>query len=336
MTGGAGIILWLVIWTGMVMLFDSFIGLTLWRQLQASHFPQTQGVITHSEIARKSGSDGSTYIAEISFEYEVNGEKHEGDTYRFGAVATSNRGDARKITQRFKKGASVPVYYDPAYPDRAVLIVGLEGGDLFLLTFMLPFNAVMVGGWFAVVRYWLIRGDGPGGLRRSDEPGRIGLRFIPSHPLISAIIAAGVGGFISMFIIAFSRGFNPSIELMRVVWFSIGCVALLAMSIHKIRNLRHPWMLELDPARRILLLPSRAHGDPISFDQVRSIDVRESGHSGNGIYTYYPVVQYVDRLGKDQFAWLPVLASRERATEFVEWLRESVGLKQPANVAVKS
>ncbi len=88
----------------------------------AAHWPQTQGRITRSETvaAQARHAAPSTRRLVIHYEYEVGGQRHQGERVGIGEVVA---GDARipELLKRYRLNARVPVYYDPKSPGKAVL-----------------------------------------------------------------------------------------------------------------------------------------------------------------------------------------------------------------------
>lgn len=101
------------IWTSVVGGFDAFMGVNMYRQTQAKGFPMVQGSILTSEVESSSSRDGTTYRAEVSFQYEVDGISHTSDTYRFGAMGTSSESAANSVVEQYPSGKVVDVHYNP-------------------------------------------------------------------------------------------------------------------------------------------------------------------------------------------------------------------------------
>lgn len=92
---------------------------------RAANWPMTLGHIVHSRTAaaRRDRSDGSTQIgniADVEYTYSVGGVEHRGTRIGIGAEP-SNSAQVETALARYIAGRSVPVYYNPANPDEAVL-----------------------------------------------------------------------------------------------------------------------------------------------------------------------------------------------------------------------
>lgn len=88
----------------------------------AAAWPETSGTIITSEVDREYGDDSdATYSAGIVYTYEVDGKSYKGNRIAYASNGYSSAADAQVVCDRFPVGATVPVYYDPAKPNKAVL-----------------------------------------------------------------------------------------------------------------------------------------------------------------------------------------------------------------------
>ncbi|HKL22795.1 MAG TPA: DUF3592 domain-containing protein [Tichowtungia sp.] len=88
---------------------------------------EAPGIVVYSEIDRSRNSDGKTmYSATIEAEYIVGGETYVTDRLNAGGkTSSSSRDSARKVIQRYPKGKTVPVFYNPDDYGDAVLEPGV-------------------------------------------------------------------------------------------------------------------------------------------------------------------------------------------------------------------
>ena len=70
-------------------------------------------------------SRGTTYEAEIRYQYQVDSAAYENDVLRFGQVSFGWKSGARADVRRHPRGSDT-VYYDPAAPQNSVLEPGLH------------------------------------------------------------------------------------------------------------------------------------------------------------------------------------------------------------------
>jgi hypothetical protein len=123
---GPRMFLWLFMVIGVVAIGCS--AWTMLRSIQCAHWPTAEAVIQSADMARHSADKGGdTYSANLSYEYQVAGVRYQGTRLAFGAMTASPE-YAQGILQRYPVGKKVPVHYDPANPELAVLETGLHGG----------------------------------------------------------------------------------------------------------------------------------------------------------------------------------------------------------------
>lgn len=97
------------------------------RAKRARHWPVTPGTITVSRTARRWGLGngiwmaGLWYVPEVSYRYEVAGEKYSGRRVFLSDTGFSQLRRARDVIARYPRGADVAVRYDPTKPKRSCL-----------------------------------------------------------------------------------------------------------------------------------------------------------------------------------------------------------------------
>ncbi len=112
-------------------------------------WPSVQGVILDSRIAINHGDDSTTYGADVSYRYAVEGHKYKGDKVTVSEMSTSSQTRASKIVQRYPIGKKVPVYYNPKESEDSVLETGLSDGSwllpgIGLLFFIVPLIILII------------------------------------------------------------------------------------------------------------------------------------------------------------------------------------------------
>ena len=126
--------------------------LRVWRGRRTLTWPQTPGVITHSQVLTVPGLRGSLRAAaDIRYQYVANGRTLTGETVglREGLGTTSEDGPG--LVRRYPKGASVTVWHDPRQPDRAVLQPGASSQDVFVLSILVMATiGLLIGLWYVV------------------------------------------------------------------------------------------------------------------------------------------------------------------------------------------
>jgi Protein of unknown function (DUF3592) len=104
-------------------------------------WPQTTGRVTKTELLESGRVLDETYEAVIHFSYTV------GDTTYTGrdSTACEFKSQARQIIGRHPRGATVPVYYDPAQPAQGVLEQTLDTAEV------ISGISLLVGGIFGYI-----------------------------------------------------------------------------------------------------------------------------------------------------------------------------------------
>jgi hypothetical protein len=154
------------------------IGLYSRQKVKASQsWPSAPGRVLGSGVETSSGSEGGTvYRPVIRYSYMVGGQEYHNNRRVFGDTTSSgDRRGAERTAARFVVGSAVPVYYNPANPQDAVLerksgVAGLMfgiGGLLLLLGCGLPvcglvlyFNSLVIPIPPSSLLPWLITNTG--------------------------------------------------------------------------------------------------------------------------------------------------------------------------------
>jgi hypothetical protein len=133
------------------------VGQCLARRADAPRsWPRTEGVVTTNYVTTVEARDtktGHTYdrtMHVLEYAYEVDGRAYTNDLFAFGVVSTPLEDDGR-----FLEGAKVPVYYDPADPGTAVLVVDVE--DPAPTFRWVGIGTMLLGTPFAYLAYRLAR-----------------------------------------------------------------------------------------------------------------------------------------------------------------------------------
>jgi hypothetical protein len=327
----AGLIglVFVLFWSGLTGVADFFVGRDILRQCATYGFAATEGTITKSEVTEHRGSKGSTnYRWHLGYTYLVGDQRIEGDRYRF--QSSDDRGDANKLSERFPVNSRPTVYYDAADPSRAVLLRGLEGRDLFIPMFLMPFNLVALVGWSVIFATCFRRNVHfeTGGVRVRDDG--LELRaFVPDHSALFVFGAAIFGmSFAMIFVVGFMTGFEPSLEVMIGVWGVIFAVAIWFALPRLIRDRRGLSDLIIDRFGKRLTLPI-THGRKEQLEipfaalvSTRVKEVRTKGSKGRTNFSYH-VMLSAQNVGKDQCVWQSTDA--EKAERFATWLKGAVG-----------
>jgi hypothetical protein len=105
----------------------SFLGAKMISEAASSkEWPSVRGTIKSSYLERRKGGTRAHFRPKIVYEYRVKGRKYVGQRIRFGQDIEVFIAADRKITERYPKGASVRISYNPVQPSQAVLEPGVN------------------------------------------------------------------------------------------------------------------------------------------------------------------------------------------------------------------
>ena len=133
-------------WSLLTLTFDGFAGYAIVQQLRTFSFVEEQGIVLESRVVTNHDSDGDTYRPFVRYEYVIGDERFESEVVRY-AQSSSSDSFAKDFVRAHPVDSPVAVFYSAANPQDSVLLRGLQGSDLFLPMFLIPFNLVMIGGW---------------------------------------------------------------------------------------------------------------------------------------------------------------------------------------------
>ena len=248
-----------IFWSVLTLVFDGFTLVPAVRQLRALTFSSTPGTIISSTVISRDDSDGTTYGVAMQYRYFIRDQEYNGDRFRYDRSTSSDCAWANLAVAERPPGTEVKVFYNPANPQDAVLVPGLQGSDLFQMAFMTPFNLVMLGlwaaGWGLVRRKWFKRMAG--GVRITTNLRRTRARLTQFSAVASGLATLGLLSFLSIFVVGFfAGGFHPSLRTMLLTWGLI-CLGSLAVGLWQgVRTLAGKYDLVIDELNRSIELPA--------------------------------------------------------------------------------
>jgi hypothetical protein len=132
----------IAVWAGFIFVID---GVVLWNMRKASisaTWPSTPGIVTKSEL--QSVGKRSKKL-DLEYRFFANGERFQGTRYWYGSSSPRDRIWA-DIHAELPVSSPVMVYYDPAAPhEAAVLVPGVRPSDFYILFVLAPFT-LLAGG----------------------------------------------------------------------------------------------------------------------------------------------------------------------------------------------
>jgi uncharacterized protein DUF3592 len=97
--------------------------LDIYRGHRSHSWKSATGVIVRSFVAKGHGDD-ATHTPVVVYRYRVGDVEHESKRIGVG-IGSMGHSEARSRVDRYKAGATVPVFYDPEAPAEAVLERGI-------------------------------------------------------------------------------------------------------------------------------------------------------------------------------------------------------------------
>lgn len=130
----------------------AFLFQTIGWRLVSHRWPTVSGTIIGAEIRVTPDSDHrSFYEAVVRYAYIVRNQRYEASQADITSVSTS-RDLAQTVIARYPVGSSVPVYYDPQTPQRALIDRSIRPHHLFgLLLAGLVIPLLLAGGLLAIL-----------------------------------------------------------------------------------------------------------------------------------------------------------------------------------------
>jgi Protein of unknown function (DUF3592) len=99
---------------------------------QSPSWPSIEGEIAHSAVQQETNTTATgystTYKADISYRYKVNGTNYSSTKVSHVTLSTSATSRAQGIVQKYPDKSRVQVYYNPSDPSEAVLEPGNTDG----------------------------------------------------------------------------------------------------------------------------------------------------------------------------------------------------------------
>lgn len=336
------LLLFILVWSAFTLMFDGMILQGLARQTLATFYPHAPGTITHSQVVERGNSDGdgTLYGFEVRYAYEVDGRRYEGTRYRYASWSSSDRAMAADAVRRFPVGARVPVFHHPEAPADAVLVTGVQGHDLYMLLFMNPFNLVMLTGWYGV---WSV-------LRKKEEDpvgafpraGRVHVRLQGMGVRAAGLLAFGGTSFVSIFVVAFMTGGDPSLPFAVLTWAAVIAVGVLFARKQRAKLDSGDYDLIVDELNRRLSLPAgpgREERLDVPWSQVKSVMVEKrtrTDSDGDTLTVWCPTVVLTGAQGESRSEALIEWSEENKATALVDWLESRLRLRGAGDRARRS
>ncbi len=322
-------LLLLAIWSGAVLAGDYVVLETSTRQFLAGWFAATKGEIVRSQLGQgmlnRRGFD-------MEYCYTVNGADYTGHRYRFDD--RNGAFDYEAVIKRFPSGSRRMVYFDPANPADSVLSPGLDGCDLLLGLFAIPFNVVTFAVWVSAIRSRRDRGrPAPaGGVRIFQRKGETRVRLADFSAAAAGFFGLAAAAFAAAMVVVFAAGFVPGLRLMSTVLMMVGAAGVAAFLWTALRHLSGRYDLRIHEASQTLLLPpTGGRKEPLLVPRGEMVAVsmrRRASPSPSGQYfSYVPALERAALNAQPQSLELVNWGWREgKARALAGWLSQELGV----------
>lgn len=326
--GGLFAVVWIGGWSAGTLLFDVMFVRGAWKQYASQSWSEVQGKVVHSAVKTHSDSDGTSYSLELNYEYSVGNFTYRGtkDTElpntMFGSSSVQNR------VSELPKGKSVPVYYDPRDPTKAVLVRGITVRDIaglsFMAMFMTPFNLVMLGSWYGVWT-WMT-----GGFKRATPPrvqtfengAELRIRLPHTTPFAWALIGLLAGSFGGIFVLAGANALTGRPEVNLIGWAVVLAIASIAY-LRRAKQLEDGrYDLIVDGLRRNIVIPpadEKRETLTIKADELKGVTVERDetkDSDGDKVVKFTPTLMY----GDHQRVRVITVSAEDEAETLATWL----------------
>lgn len=214
------LIFFALFWSAITLLFDVVMVKDALARLASLRFQPVPCVILASEVERNDDGEDTSYGARIRFSYTVAGRTYESDQVYAGTKSSGGSRRAHTLVSIYAAGVQTNAYVKPGEPEQAVLRRGFRGNELFMALFMTPFNLVMLGLWGWILHAWHTAKHPPvaGGAKIVETPEGKRVRPPATPPVLAAVIALGAVCFVSIFVVAFTKGEHAPLSYIGPVW----------------------------------------------------------------------------------------------------------------------
>ena len=319
----------LATWTAWLVTGDYVVLETSTRQVLATRFATTTGEIMRSDLGygavRRRGLD-------VGYSYVVNGAKYTGLRYRYDD--RNGAFDYKAVIDAFPPGSRQTIYYNPANPADTVLSPGLDGCDLLLTLFAIPFNVVTVMIWGAALRARrdFSRTAPAGGVRIIQHDGETRVRLADFSPLAAGFLGLAAAAFAAVFPLVFAAGFAPNLHVMFGVLILVAAAGVAAYLWMAQRHLSGRYDLRIDAASQSLLLPrTGGRKEPLRVPRSEIVAVsmhRRVSHNPSGQhFSYVPALDCAGLQTEPKLLDLINWGWTEgKASAFADWLSQQLAV----------
>lgn len=116
----------------LICFLSAFFKLKRYKAMQT--WPNVYGTITESTVRVAKSNDGSvglinpflTIFPEVFYEYTHREQNYTNSSISINSLSFSNLNKAEKFIEKYPKGESIQVYYDPSKPEKSYLDITIK------------------------------------------------------------------------------------------------------------------------------------------------------------------------------------------------------------------
>ena len=129
----------LLIYFALIIGLIYFLMFSLPQAFESKDWPETQAIVTNSEIKRLAPKKGSApkYHPVIEYQYSVSGIQYQSNRINIHDHYTTGSKRAQEITTLYPVDSTVRIYYNPTRPEQAVLNNGVRQGQFITIVFFI-------------------------------------------------------------------------------------------------------------------------------------------------------------------------------------------------------
>ncbi|MEO1129936.1 MAG: DUF3592 domain-containing protein [Planctomycetota bacterium] len=325
----------------LILFVNGYAIYSIWRGAQTETWSPVQATILASDVLVEDDPEqGPMYIADVSYRYLVNGFPYTSDRIQVGYVVRTNLGyrASKALSEQYPAGSQRQVFVNPSDPADAVLRRGVHASMPFVLLFMTPFNALVLGGAAAAGTAGLrtLRRAVPSataGMRVRREHDRTSMCLRKAPALFSGLLWVGATGFFLIFPIVFTNGFDPPPIMSYSGLALAGLAGLLGWTRMHWRMRAGRYDMVLDLRTKSLHLPrveGRRKPRLLRFEDIRAFEVNvKSTTAGTSSEQRFTVDARHVEDGREVFVLVRRFQSRHDAVAIKRWLIDETGIDAP-------
>jgi|GEM_PF-1335195 len=320
-----------VIWWGMVSLLDHAILTGVWNQWKAQQtYIAAIATVLSSDVKETDGDEGTSYKPHITYELDVEGTLYRSERTKF-AAQPSGRRTARAIVRDHPAGESITVYHDPMNPSRAVIFPEVTGADIAHVVFVIPFNVAGLGMLFTCISGLRSGIQRPAGNTLIADDGVVARLQLSDAKAIYALIGVpGIVCFIGVIVLGLGWGFKPPIEVPLAILGASGTLGVWCAWRTYRAHSRGENELAVDRRVNTITLPrhiaKQVGRDTLPFCAIERVvvETKQPCDDSGSIGQHFVNLETTSEI-ETRHVTLMLTSNQHRAEGLALWLRNQVG-----------